>query len=110
MSGAGAKALLFSTLQAILDPGDEAVIPTPAYPAFQGMTITLGAIPVMAPCTHDSGFKLTSEMLAAAITPATRVVFLNSPNNPSGAVYSAAELRSLADVLVNVVPSKIRFS
>ena len=95
----GAKQVLFNALFATLDPGDEVVIPVPCWVSYPDMVRLAGGTPVIAECGAEDGFKLTPERLSAAITPNTRWLMLNSPSNPTGAVYSAGELRSLASVL-----------
>ena len=103
----GAKPLLASAVQAVLNPGDEMILPVPLWASHLGMVQAVGGAPVLIDTTCD-GFKLTPERLEVAITPATRLVMICSPSNPTGAVYSAAELGALADVLrrhvhVNVI-------
>jgi len=97
--GCGAKQVLYNALQATLDPGDEVVIPTPAWVSYPEMVRLAGGEPVIVRCSAQSGFKLLPAQLEAAITPRTKWLMLNSPSNPSGAVYSAEELRALAEVL-----------
>lgn len=98
-SGPGAKSLLFSTFQALVDAGDDIIIPVPAFTAFEGMAKTIGANPVLVECPESSGFKLTPDLLESAITLKSRLLILNSPNNPTGAALNADELRALAKVL-----------
>lgn len=95
----GAKQVIFNALFATLNPGDEVVIPVPCWVSYPDMVRLAGGTPVTVECGEENGFKLTPERLSAAITPKTRWLMLNSPSNPTGAVYSAAELRSLASVL-----------
>ncbi|MBP7003546.1 pyridoxal phosphate-dependent aminotransferase [Amaricoccus sp.] len=94
----GAKQVIFNALMATLDPGDEAILPAPYFVSYPEMVKLLGGVPVIAECPA-AGFRLTPAVLEAAITPRTRWLFLNMPGNPSGAVYSAAELRALGAVL-----------
>jgi aspartate aminotransferase len=96
---AGAKEALYLAFQALCDEGDEAIIPAPYWVSYIEQAKLAGATPVTPMTTEASGFKLTPAQLAASLSPRTRVVVLNSPSNPTGAVYSAAELRALADVL-----------
>jgi aspartate aminotransferase len=96
---AGAKEGLYLAFQALCDEGDEAIIPAPYWVSYVEQAKLAGATPITPMCTEASGFKLTPEQLAASLSPRTRIVVLNSPSNPTGAVYSAAELRALADVL-----------
>jgi len=98
--GCGAKQLLYNALQATIDPGDEVVIPTPAWVSYPEMVLLAGGRPVIVRCGAASGFKITPEQLQDAITPRTKWLMLNSPSNPSGAVYSRQELAALGDVLL----------
>ena len=98
--GCGAKQLLYNALQATIDPGDEVVVPTPAWVSYPEMVLLAGGQPVIVRCGAATGFKLTPQQLDEAITPRTKWLMLNSPSNPSGAVYSHAELTALGEVLV----------
>jgi aspartate aminotransferase len=97
--GCGAKHIIFNALAASLDPGDEVVVPAPYWVSYPEMVAIHGGVPVVVDCPGRQGFKLAPEALAAAITPRTRWVVLNSPNNPTGAVYTREELSALAAVL-----------
>ena len=97
--GVGSKQVLYNALQATVDEGDEVVVATPAWVSYMDMVRLAGGTPVIVRCPAQAGFKLTPAQLEAAITPRTRWLMLNSPSNPSGAEYSAAELRALAAVL-----------
>lgn len=97
--GSGAKSVIFAALAATLDPGCEVIIPTPAWPSYAEMTTMAGGRPITVRCEAKTGFKLTPELLDAALSPATRWVVLNSPSNPAGVTYSEDELRLLAEVL-----------
>jgi aspartate aminotransferase len=97
--GAGGKQVLYNALMATIDPGDEVVIPAPSWVAYAIMTEFAEGVPVWVPTRSENGFKLTAGELDAAITPRTKWLMLNSPSNPTGAVYSADELRTLAAVL-----------
>lgn len=97
--GNGAKQILFNALMATLDPGDEVVIPAPYWASYPLMVALLGGRPVFAPCLEADGFRLRPEALEAVITPRTRWVMLNFPNNPTGAVCDGADLAALAAVL-----------
>ncbi|AJC21578.1 pyridoxal phosphate-dependent aminotransferase [Pandoraea pulmonicola] len=97
--GTGAKQLLYNALQATINPGDEVVIPVPAWVSYPEMVVLAGGSPVIVRCTADAGFKITPEQLQRAITPRTKWLMLNSPSNPSGAVYDADELAALCEVL-----------
>jgi aspartate aminotransferase len=98
--GCGAKQLLYNALQASIDPGDEVVIPTPAWVSYPEMVLLAGGQPVIVRCGASTGFKITPAQLEEAITPKTKWLMLNSPSNPSGAVYSQGELSALGEVLL----------
>jgi aspartate aminotransferase len=95
----GGKYALYEAFMATLEPGDEAVIPSPYWVSYPEMVRLAGAKDVFVHAGADQGFKITPAQLAAAITPRTRVVVLNSPSNPTGVVYSRDELTALADVV-----------
>lgn len=97
--GGGAKQVIFIAFMASLDAGDEVIVPAPYWVSYPDMVLANEGTPVVVPCGEETGFKLTPEALAAALTPRTKWVILNTPSNPTGAVYSPAELRALADVL-----------
>jgi aspartate aminotransferase len=96
----GAKQTIYNLCMAVLDPGDEAIIPAPYWVSYPDMVMLADGLPVMPFAGPAQGYKITPRQLAAAITPKTRLVLLNSPCNPTGAAYTRAELRALADVLV----------
>jgi aspartate aminotransferase len=96
----GGKQVLYNAFMATLNPGDEVIIPAPYWVSYPDMVLLAGGTPVAVVCGMDKGFKITAEALARAITPKTKWFLLNSPANPTGAAYSRAELRALADVLV----------
>jgi len=98
-AGAGGKQVLFNALMATLDPGDEVLIPAPSWVAYADITHFAEGVPVWVPTQPENGFKLTPEGLEKAISKKAKWLMLNSPSNPSGAVYSAGELRALAQVL-----------
>ena len=95
----GGKAVIFNALLASCSPGDEVITPAPFWTSYPEMVLLAGGEPVRAVCRAEDGYRLTPEALEAAITPRTRWLILNSPNNPSGAVYTREDLRALADVL-----------
>jgi aspartate aminotransferase len=97
--GGGAKQIIFTAFMASLDAGDEVIVPAPYWVSYPDMVLANEGTPVVVPCGEDAGFKLTPEALAGALTERTKWVILNAPSNPTGAVYSPAELRALADVL-----------
>jgi aspartate aminotransferase len=95
----GAKHAMFMTLQALVNPGDEAILPTPAWVSYAPMIELAGGRVVEVPAALENDFRITPDQLADAITPRTRVLILNSPSNPCGTMYSEDELRGLARVL-----------
>jgi aspartate aminotransferase len=97
---AGAKQTVYNLCVAVLDPGDEAVIPAPYWVSYPDMVLLADGLPVMPLAGLAQGYKITPRQLAAAITPKTRLVILNSPCNPTGAAYTQAELRALGEVLL----------
>jgi aspartate aminotransferase len=98
--GAGGKQIIYNALMATLDPGDEVIIPAPYWVSYPDMTLLAGGTPVIVRCPEQAGFKLQPEDLEQAITTRTKWLILNSPNNPTGAAYTAEELRGLTDVLL----------
>ncbi len=99
-ASAGAKQVIYNALMASLNPGDEVILPAPYWTSYADMVLIAGGVPVVVPGTEANGFRLTAEQLDAAITPRTRWVFINSPSNPSGAAYSAEQLRPILDVVL----------
>ncbi len=99
MAGTGSKQILYSAFQATVDRGDEVIIPAPYWISYLDMTLVADGKPVVVNCGIDRGFKLTPQQLEAAITARTKWLLLNSPGNPSGAIYSREELLALAEVL-----------
>jgi aspartate aminotransferase len=95
----GAKQSIYNALMVLLDPGDEVVIPAPAWVSYPEMVRLADGVPVMID-TQPNGYHLDAGTLAAAITPRTKVILLNNPCNPTGVVYSDAELRMVADLAV----------
>jgi aspartate aminotransferase len=98
--GTGGKQIIYDALVATLDPGDEAIIPTPCWVSYPDIVGLADGTPVLLPCGPNQGFKLTPEQLEAAITPRTKWLIVNTPSNPTGATYTAAELQALAEVLL----------
>lgn len=96
----GAKFALFCAMQVLLDPGDEVIIPAPYWVSYPEQAKLAGATPVFVPCSEASGFVPTAEALEAAITPRTKILVLNSPCNPTGAVIPERELAAIAAVLL----------
>ncbi|HKX43581.1 MAG TPA: aspartate transaminase [Burkholderiaceae bacterium] len=95
----GAKSAIYSALSITLQPGDEVIIPAPYWVSYPDMVLASDGVPVTIACPESDGFKLTPAQLEAAITPRTRWLIINSPSNPTGASYTGAEYRALADVL-----------
>ena len=96
----GGKHTIFNAIVATVDAGDEVIIPAPYWVSYPDIVLLAGGTPVIMPTTLEAGFRITAEALEQAITPRTKWIILNSPSNPSGAAYSAKDLRSLADVLL----------
>jgi len=96
----GGKQVLYNALVATLSPGDEVIIPAPYWVSYPEMVLLCDGEPVPVACPQNNGFKMRPEDLDAAITPKTKWLILNSPSNPSGAAYTEADLRALADVLL----------
>ncbi|HLI66877.1 MAG TPA: pyridoxal phosphate-dependent aminotransferase [Caulobacteraceae bacterium] len=96
----GGKPVIFNAMVASVSPGDEVVIPTPYWVSYPEIVRLAGGEPVFVPSSAETGFKVDPAALEAAITPKTKWVMLNSPSNPSGAAYTRAELRAIADVLM----------
>lgn len=96
----GGKPILYNAMMATINPGDEVIIPTPYWVSYPDIVLLAGGTPVFAEATLETDFKLSPEVLEAAITPKTKWIIFNSPSNPSGAAYSRDELKALTDVLV----------
>ncbi|TKC85940.1 pyridoxal phosphate-dependent aminotransferase [Trinickia terrae] len=96
----GGKQVIYNALAATLNEGDEVIVPAPYWVSYPEMVQLCGAKPSVVTCGGDSGFKLTPKALADALGPRTRWVILNSPSNPTGAVYARDELAALAEVLL----------
>jgi aspartate aminotransferase len=99
IASTGAKQILFNAMLATLDAGDEAIVVAPYWVSYSEMIVIAGGTPILVTPSPADDFKLTPAALRQAITPRTRWLMLNTPCNPSGALYSAAELRALADVV-----------
>ncbi len=98
--GSGGKQVIYNAFMATLNAGDEVIIPAPYWVSYPDIVLLAGGEPVIVEAGIEAGFKLTAEALEAAITPKTKWFLFNSPSNPTGAAYSAAELRRLTDVLM----------
>lgn len=99
IASAGGKQAEANVIAALFDEGDEVIIPTPAWVSFAAMVSLAGAEPKFVPCAESNGFLLVPEALRRAITPRTRGIIMNSPSNPTGAVYGAEQLSAIAKVL-----------
>ena len=97
--GTGGKQVLYNALMATVNPGDEVIIPAPFWVSYPDMALLAEGSPVIVNCPEEDGFKLTADRLAGAITDKSKWLILNSPSNPTGAGYTADELKALADVL-----------
>ena len=95
----GAKQAVCNAIMALVDDGEEVIVPTPYWVSYPQMVLLAGGTPVHIPAGFDQNFKITPEQLEAAITPKTRMLILCSPSNPTGSVYSKAELEGLANVI-----------
>src|SRR5258706_6899997 len=95
----GGKHALYNLFQAVLDEGDEVVIPSPYWVSYSDMALLAGGVPKLIPTREENGFRITPEELGAALSPRSRLFILNSPSNPTGAAYSRAELEALSRVL-----------
>ncbi|MBO7051379.1 MAG: pyridoxal phosphate-dependent aminotransferase [Prevotella sp.] len=96
----GAKQAVCNAVMALVDDGDEVIVPTPYWVSYPQMVLLAGGTPVHIPARYEQNFKITPEQLEAAITPKTRMLILCSPSNPTGSVYSKAELAALAEVIL----------
>ncbi len=97
----GAKQIIYNAIMATVEPGDEVIIAAPFWGSYAEMSKYVQGVPVIVPCQEENGFKLTAAELAGALGEKTRWLMLNSPNNPSGSLYTADEYRALGDVLVD---------
>ncbi len=95
----GGKQCIYNLLMAIIDAGDEVIIPAPYWVSYPDMVLLAEGEPVIVECLADADFKLTAAQLEAAITPKTKMLFLNSPSNPTGMAYSADDLKALGAVV-----------
>ena len=110
----GAKPCVYVALRALINPGDEVILPAPYWVSYYELIKMVGGIPVIVSCTEEEHFKLSGKKLEAAITPKTKALILNNPCNPTGMMYSRKELQELADVCVKhdlyVVDDEIYYS
>ena len=98
--GCGGKQTIYNAMMATLNPGDQVIIPAPYWVSYPDITLLAEGDPVIVDCPESENFKLTPAALEAAITPKTKWLMLNSPSNPTGAAYTRADLKALADVLL----------
>ena len=96
----GAKHLVYLALRALVNPGDEVILPAPYWVSYYELIKMVGGVPVVVTATEAEHFKLTAEKLSAAITPNTKAIILNNPSNPTGMMYGRGELEAIADVCV----------
>ena len=97
----GAKQSVCNTVMALVNPGDEVIIPAPYWVSYPQMALLAGGTPVFVEATFEQNFKMTPQQLEEAITPKTRLLILCSPSNPTGSVYNKEELRALADIILS---------
>jgi aspartate aminotransferase len=97
--GVGGKQCIFNLALAVLNPGDEVIVPAPYWVSYADIALVAGAKPIILECGIEQGFKLLPAQLEAAITPKTKLFMINSPSNPTGAVYTLDELKALGEVL-----------
>lgn len=97
----GGKHSLYNLIVALIDPGDEVIIPAPYWLSYPEMVTLVGGVSVIVPTDATTGYKITPEQLRTAITPKTKLFILNSPSNPTGMVYTPDEIKALAQVVVD---------
>ena len=97
---AGAKMACFNAILAVIEEGDEVIIPTPYWVSYPEMVRIAGGVPVMVETKESTGWKMTPEQFEDAMTPATKMVIINSPGNPTGAIYTKEELLALGEIAV----------
>ena len=97
--GVGGKQTIFNLVLAVINPGDEVIVPAPYWVSYADIALVAEGKPVIVNCGIEQGFKITPAQLEAAITPKTKLFMINSPSNPTGAVYTLAELKALGEVL-----------
>jgi aspartate aminotransferase len=98
--GVGAKQCIFNLFLALLNLGDEVIVPAPYWVSYTDIVELTGAFPILIKCGIDQSFKITPEQLEKSITKKTKIVILNSPSNPTGSIYSKSELKELANILI----------
>lgn len=100
VAASGAKHSVYIALQVLVDPGDEVILPAPFWVSYYELIKMAGGVPVIVTATEEENFKLTAEKLSAAITPKTKAIILNNPSNPTGMMYTKAELEAIAELCV----------
>ena len=100
MVGVGGKHIIYNAMMATLNPGDEVIIPAPFWVSYPDIVMLAEGKPIIVPCPEDQGFKITASQLEKNITSKTKWLMLNSPSNPTGAVYSKKELLTISEVLL----------
>jgi aspartate aminotransferase len=103
-ASAGAKLIIYNLAQALFEAGDEVIVPAPYWVSYTDIVLLMDARPVIIPTSEKQGFKMSVQQLKSAITPRTKAMIINSPCNPTGATYTANELKALAEILL---PKKI---
>ena len=103
-ASAGAKLIIYNLAQALFEAGDEVIVPAPYWVSYPDIVLLMDAKPVIIPTSEEQGFKMSAQQLKSAITPRTKAIIINSPCNPTGATYTANELKALVEVLL---PKKI---
>jgi len=103
-ASAGAKLIIYNLAQALFEAGDEVIVPAPYWVSYPDIVLLMDAKPVIIPTSEEQGFKMSVQQLKSAITPRTKAIIINSPCNPTGATYTANELKALVEVLL---PKKI---
>jgi len=98
--GVGGKQTIFNLCLAVLNRGDEVIVPAPYWVSYADIALVAEAVPVIVECGIEQGFKITPQQLETAITPKTKIFMINSPSNPTGAVYELEELKALGEVLL----------
>lgn len=96
---AGGKLLIYATCVTFLEPGDECIVPDPGYPPYQSAVSLAGGVPIPLPLTEENGYQVTAEELEKRITPKTKLIIINTPQNPTGGVLSKTELEKMAEVV-----------
>lgn len=100
VAASGAKHSVYIALQVLVNPGDEVILPAPFWVSYYELIKMAGGVPVIVTATEEENFKLTPEKLAASVTPRTKAIILNNPSNPTGMMYTKAELESIAEICV----------